>query len=127
MEKRKLRADLILIAAITAVALTALGLFWLLGEPGAWAVVTVGGVEVGRYPLNEDREIVITPKEGSYNLLVIEAGEAYIREASCPGGQDDRCTLHRPISRTGETIFCAPHMVAVRVEGQSKEEVDVIS
>ena len=124
MEKRKLRADLILIAAITAVALASLALFLALGEPGATVVVTVDGVEIGRYPLATPREVAIPSEGGGYNLLIIRDGEAFIREASCPDGL---CADHRPISRVGESILCLPNKVAVRVEGETDDEVDVIA
>lgn len=124
METRKRRADLALILILLAVSFTALGLFLLLGEQGAVAVVTVDGVEVGRYPLSESREVVIPSEGGGYNLLVLGEGQAYVREASCPDGL---CAAHRPVSRTGESILCLPNRVAIRVEGGSQEEVDVIS
>lgn len=124
MEKRKLRADLILIAAIAAVALASLALFLALGEPGATVVVTVDGVEIGRYPLATPREVAIPSEGGGYNLLIIRDGEAFIREASCPDGL---CADHRPISRVGESILCLPNKVAVRVEGETDDEVDVIA
>ena len=124
MEKRKLRADLILIAAIAAVALASLALFLALGEPGATVVVTVDGVKIGHYPLATPREVAIPSEGGGYNLLIIRDGEAFIREASCPDGL---CADHRPISRVGESILCLPNKVAVRVEGETDDEVDVIA
>ena len=123
--KKKTRADLILIAAFLIVSLTALGLFFLLGEEGAYVVVTVNGEEFCRLPLNENTEIRIPSRAGGYNLLVIEDGHAYVREASCPDGV---CAAHFPISLTGESILCKPNWVAIYVEGgEESDGLDVIS
>lgn len=123
--KKKTRADLILIAALLAVSLCALGLFFLLSEEGAYVVATVGGEEFCRLPLSQNTEVRIPSASGGYNLLVVEDGCAYVREASCPDGI---CVAHHPISMTGETIQCRPNQVAIYVEGGTESDgLDVIS
>ena len=123
--RKKIRADLILIAVLLLVSATALALFLFTGEEGAYVVVTVDGAEYGRFPLNENAEIRIPSEAGGYNLLQIEDGEARVCEASCPDGI---CAAHRPISRVGESILCLPNRVAVRVESESNDDgLDVIS
>ena len=123
--KKKTRADLILIATLLTVSLVAFGLFFLLGEEGTYVVATVGGEEFCRLPLNENAEVCIPSREGGYNLLVIEDGRAYVREASCPDGV---CAAHFPISLTGESILCKPNWVAIYVDGgEESDGFDVIS
>ncbi|MBO5109103.1 MAG: NusG domain II-containing protein [Clostridia bacterium] len=123
--KKKTRADVILVSVLLAVSLIALGLFFLMGEEGSYVVVTVGGEEYCRLPLSQNAEIRIPSHEGGYNLLIIEDGRAYVREASCPDGI---CAAHRPISRTGESILCKPNQVAIWVEGGAESDgLDVIS
>ena len=51
------------------------------GGQGGWAVVTVDGREVGRYPLSED--VTVTIGEADYNVLQIADGQAAVIEANC--------------------------------------------
>lgn len=51
----------------------------------AVAVVTVDGVEYGRYPLSEDHTETIRFEDGSYNRFAIQDGYVSMQEASCPG------------------------------------------
>ena len=90
----------------------------------AVAVVTVDGVEYGRYPLNEDRTERITLENGSYNVLAIKDGYADMTEASCP---DQICVNHSKISRKNETIVCLPDKVVVTIENGEKEDIDLLT
>ena len=86
------------------------------------AVVRQEGRELGRYPLSQDAQILLHTAEG-YNLLVIEAGQAYIREADCPNGL---CVQEGRVSRTGESLVCLPHRLTVTIEG-GEEALDGVS
>lgn len=110
--KKRLRNDLILIAALLLIALAGLLAFRLSRRPGEWAVVLIDGVETARYPLSEDLETVVSGAEGS-NTLVIRDGAASIAEADCPDGI---CVAHRPIAEAGETIVCLPHKLVVKIQ-----------
>ena len=69
--------------------------------------------------LAEDQEIQIQQADGSWNLLVIQQGQAYMKEASCPN-QD--CVHQSPLI-PGETqlrplgrwIVCLPNQVSVEL------------
>lgn len=115
------RNDIILISLILVTA----AIFWLFTSftkaEGAFAVVTVNGIETARYPLNEDAEITIENENGGYNILVIKEGKADITEASCP---DNTCVNQRAINKTGETITCLPNKTVIKIEGAGEEEVD---
>lgn len=106
------RKDIILIIALLLLAgLLAL----LLGREkrlGGRIRVTVDQEEYGRYDLGKDQEIEIRTDRGT-NVLVIEEGQAYIRDADCP---DRYCVRQGHISRTGESLICLPHRVVVEVE-----------
>ena len=80
---------------------------------GAVAVVSVDGVEVERYALDTPREVVLRGTAGE-NILVIEDGCAYIREADCP---DKVCVRTGKIRYEGETIVCLPHRLMIRIAG----------
>lgn len=105
------KPDILLAAAIL---LAALALFVLFrpGGQGAWAVVELGGRELARYPLAEDR--IVTIGEAAYNILEISGGTAAVTEANCG---DLTCVRTGKISREGESIVCLPHRLVVRIEG----------
>lgn len=120
---RKAKNDVILIAALLLLAAIAALALLLLRTPGDTVTVTVDGTLFGEYPLSEDRTVQIT-SAGGYNLLVIEDGRAYVREASCPDGI---CAAHRPIGHNGESIICLPNKVVVEVHAQSEDRPDIIA
>lgn len=116
------RADWLLLAAVL---LAALALFLVLrpGEDGAWAVVTVDGAEVARYPLNEDR--VVTLGDGAdYNILEIRDGGAAVTDASCG---DRVCVRTGTVRRAGESIVCLPHRLVVSIEGGDAAAFDAVA
>lgn len=113
MDKKKLRNDVILIAVCLFVSLALWAVVMLTKKPGEVVVVTVNGEEYARYPLSEDREVVIETERGK-NILVIKDGYADITEASCPDGL---CERQRKIDESGESLVCLPNKVTVTVIG----------
>lgn len=119
--------DWILIAVLLVAAVVAyfgIRFYQKANTKEAVAVVTVDGVEYGRYPLNEDRTERITLENGSYNVLAIKDGYADMTEASCP---DQICVNHNKISRKNETIVCLPDKVVVTIENGEKEDIDLLT
>lgn len=113
--KRKLRNDIILIAALIALVVLVGFLVWLFRGAGDTVVVEVDGKVYGTYDLDVDRTVEIRTGEGGeeLNLLVIEGGKARVETATCPDGI---CAAHRPISHQGESIVCLPHKVVITVK-----------
>lgn len=110
--RRHLRNDIILVAALLLLAtLGALYLF-LLRDPGAYIKVTVDGKLYGYYALAEDHEEDICTDQTQHNRLVIRDGKASVETATCPDGI---CVSHRAIFREGESIVCLPHKVVITV------------
>ena len=121
--RRRQRHDLILIAALLLItAAAALGML-LFRTAGDCVTVTVDRQLWGSYSLHEDRVVEIVSDSGS-NLLVIEGGAAYVREASCPDGI---CSSHRPIRHDGESIICLPNRVVIEVHTGDSRQPDIIS
>ena len=101
--------DWILIAVLLVAAVVAyfgIRFYQKANTKEAVAVVTVDGVEYGRYPLNEDRTERITLENGSYNQI---------------------CVNHNKISRKNETIVCLPDKVVVTIENGEKEDIDLLT
>ena len=121
--KRKRIPTARLMIAICIVA----GIFFLvfLGRrhSGNWVVVEVDGSEYCRLSLLEDGEREIVTQWGS-NWLVIQKGQAYIREADC---KNQVCVHSNPIDQTGESIVCLPHKVNIYITGKNESETDAVT
>ena len=90
---------------------------------GSSVTVTVDGKLFGKYSLNEKRSIEIKTENG-YNVLVIDNGVAYVKEASCPDGI---CSSHRPVRYNGQSIICLPNKVVIEVSSDSQGQPDIIA
>lgn len=119
-QNRKRRGDILLLVSCLGLAVLALGAKYLFRTPGATAVVRQEGQVLGRYPLRNDISIPIDSEPG-YNLLVIEDGQAYIREADCP---HSLCVREGRIRHVGETLTCLPHKLTVTIEGADNTAPD---
>ncbi len=139
---KKHKWDIIVIAAILLVGIISLTLVLTLRKEGGSVVVTVGGVEIGEYPLykNATYELYgVIPKEDKghtdapnnpvdkitvTHLLVIKDGVAYMESATCKGQQ---CVKKGKIKYVGQHIICAYHDVQVSVVGEKEGGVDLVS
>ena len=120
---KKRRNEIILIVVVLLLAVGYFAYTKLKPEKkGAEVVVSVFGEEYARFPLNEDREFVISYLKNS-NVLVIENGYAYIREASCPDGL---CVHQGKINKDGQLLVCLPNQVVVQIEGPEESGVDSV-
>lgn len=121
---RKIRNDIIFIAALVLIsALVGLG-FYFFRTGGDAVRVTVDGELYGEFSLDEDRTVEIA-SSGGYNVLVIKNGEAYVESASCPDGI---CAAHKPISRDGESIVCLPNKVVITARAKGDGDApDVVA
>ena len=113
-KKRLIRNDILLIAALLLLAVTATIYLHFFRTVGSAVKVTVDGAEYGVYSLSSDRTEEIRTGEGGeqLNRLVIKDGKAFIETATCPDGI---CAAHSPINRDGESIVCLPHRVVITV------------
>ena len=117
---KKLRVDLILIAALLLLS----GVLYLVlragRQEGGVAVVRVNGVETERHSLSVNGTF---PLNGGSNILVIRDGQAWLSEANCP---DLLCVRQGRIHYTGQVITCLPNRVTVTVEGGESDGVDLV-
>lgn len=117
---KKLRVDLILIAALLLLS----GVLYLVlragRQEGGVAVVRVNGVETERHSLSVNGTF---PLNGGSNILVIRDGQAWLSEANCP---DLLCVKQGRVHYTGQVITCLPNRVTVTVEGGESDGVDLV-
>ena len=118
MKKR----DFIFIGILLALSLILLAVIFLTQNDGDYVIVRVDGKEVARYDLKNDGEY---PLNGGTNILKIENGEAWMKEANCPQLSGKKCTAQGKISKEGQTITCLPNKLTVTVYG-TDGDVDII-
>lgn len=116
----KKKSDLLLIAAILAVALALSGYLYFTKEKGAMAVVMVDGKDVASYPLNKEITEKIETEDG-FNVLVIKDGKADVTVADC---LDGICCHEAAIMYDGQSIICLPHKLVVEIRGGEKPDLD---
>ena len=134
------KADIILFIVLVVTGLAASAALTLShGEAGSGAKVIIesGGDLYARYPLSEDRTVVVpAPKQIAadapaanpddaadaqydyYNVVVISGGTVSVTEASC---KNQVCVKHGAITKSGESIVCLPNRLVVRIENGSEE------
>lgn len=119
-KKRIIKKGDVVILLVTV--LLAGAAFWLsmCQTQGDYVHVTVNG-EVTTYALAEDRRLTLKHDGTAYNTLVIQNGEVFMEEASCP---DQICVHHKAISKNGESIICLPNEVYVEVESGKENIID---
>lgn len=121
--KKKAKNDIIFIVAVVLLIGLAAGAMLLFREEGGAVEVKVNGKLYGTYSLSKDQVIEIRSGD-DYNILVIENGKAYVREANCPGADTyyHKCTNKKPISYKGESILCKEHGVVIAIIGGKEGE-----
>ena len=121
--KKKIKNDIIFIVAVVLLIGLAAGAMLLFREEGGAVEVKVDGKLYGTYSLSKDQVIEIRSGD-DYNILVIENGKAYVREANCPGADTyyHKCTNKKPISYKGESILCKEHGVVIAIVGGKEGE-----
>lgn len=119
MKKKTVLLESLLVLALLLFALISYFVLDAIAEPGAYVRVSVDGETVGEYSLSESGEYSIN--DGT-NVLVIEGGYAYMKDAHCPDGV---CIRTGKINRTGERIVCLPNRVLIAVYGAGDEILEV--
>lgn len=134
------KADIILFIVLVVIGLAASAALTFThseAESGAKVIIESGGDLYARYPLSEDRTVVVpAPKQDRvdapaadsedpassqydyYNVVEISGGTVSVTEASC---KNQVCVKHGAISRSGESIVCLPNRLVVRIENGSEE------
>ena len=124
MKKR----DLILIAAALVLAGALYAVSQLsLGVQASTIVVTVDGQERLRRPLAVEDSYEIRQADGAVNIVAVEDGAVYMKEANC---RDGLCIRQGRMKNGAKTIVCLPHKLVVRITGEAidttHDDLDVI-
>ena len=104
--------DLIAAVAVLFVAVLLLWHPWQKKDVGETLVIVTPD-ETMEYSLSENRTIEIESR-GVHLCIEIADGKASVSKSDCPDGV---CVASASISKTGETILCAPAGVSLVVKG----------
>lgn len=114
------KKDTILVLIILVIA----GLLFLVTRRnvgGNEVVIILDGKEYGKYQLSDDREINVKSESG-YNVVKIEDGKVYIKDADCP---DKYCVKQGKSDSSNKSLICLPHKMVVEVRENDSENTDV--
>lgn len=127
LENKKLVTEIIIISVVLTISISLLLVYNLTAKNGNTATVFVDGTKVAEYSLTKDGEYLINGYNGGTNLLVIEDGKAYMKEASCPQEAGSGACVHQgKKSRVGEVITCIPNKVVVEITGDGEGDEPLI-
>lgn len=119
---KSIKRDILVLAVIFFSAF----LFWLFprlfrSDEAQYIRIVQDGKEIGQYQLFEDQTVVITDKDGGYNLLLISGGRADMTDADCP---DQLCVKRQAVSQNGESIICLPHRLVIEIIAKEETALD---
>lgn len=119
---KSIKRDILVLAVIFFSAF----LFWLFprlfrSDEAQYVRIVQDGKEIGQYQLFEDQTVVITDKDGGYNLLLISGGRADMTDADCPG---QLCVKRQAVSQNGESIICLPHRLVIEIIAKEETALD---
>lgn len=122
------KKDILLICSILIIALIACFLIYNPyinkgnnDEIGNSVIVKIDREKVATYSLDENGQYILN---GGTHILVIENGEAYLKETSCP---DHYCEKQGKVSYNNQTLTCLPFKLTVTVSSDKQPSVDLVS
>ncbi|MBE5959561.1 MAG: NusG domain II-containing protein [Lachnospiraceae bacterium] len=110
--------------AIISITVLLVCAYYFTSKSGEYVQVKIDGKVTSKYSLKENGTYPIIGS--GENILVIDEGEAYIKEANCP---DKLCVKQGRIKRVGQSLICLPNKVVVEVveaNQDSESGVDAI-
>ena len=126
LKNKRIVIEIVAISSCLIIGLSLLLVFTLTAKEGNAVAVLVNGKKVAEYPLSKDGEYLITGYNGGTNLLVIEDGKAYVKEASCPQEAGGACVDQGKKHRVGEVITCIPNKVVFEIIGEGEGDEPLI-
>ena len=113
-----MKKKIIIAAVITGVLLTAAGLYAYIvfsGETNRHtAEIKLNGEVIRTLDLNTAADETFTVEsENGYNIVCIENGEIFVREASCP---DKICVNHGKLRSEYLPIICLPNKLEISLK-----------
>lgn len=109
------KPDVILIVILLAIfAILGLGYYLRHQVPAIRAEVTVDGKQTAILDLSKNQEITVDGARNGTNHLIVQDGQIWCSEASCP---DKVCIRQGKQSKDGDIIVCLPNLMIVQIVG----------
>ena len=105
------KADIILFAAVLLIGIAGFFVLQKNSEAGVLVRIVSEGKLQYELPLDSDGEYTVKTDHG-YNIICIENGQVYVKEADCPNKD---CMRYGKISGEGQMIICLPHRLVVSI------------
>ncbi len=118
MKKLITKKDLILLFVVLVVGVVGIA-FMNSADTGKNVEIIVDGKTTEIISLDETYE-----KQINGVVVCCNKGEVYIKESDCP---DKVCIRSGRISKSGESIICAPNRVAIKIDGKKGNMPDAIT
>lgn len=88
------------------------------GEDGKTATIKVDGDAVETVLLDSDYEKTVNGVS-----IVVQNGEIFVEDSTC---SDKVCSRSGRISKSGESIICAPNRVSIEIDGENGDLPDAV-
>ncbi len=111
------KKDIIIILVVLLIGITGLVLLNS-SETGETASIKVDGKVVETVLLVEDFKKTINGVD-----VVVQNGEIFVEDSTC---SDKVCSRSGKISKSGESIICAPNRVAIEIDGKNDDLPDAV-
>ena len=119
------KADFYILLIFVVISFSLLIMQNAFSKNGSCAVVYVDNIMQGSYSLDKNIEITINGCNSIDDILCIDGGYAYMKEAQCP---DKYCIEQKRINKANETIVCLPAKIIVKILSNSNDSnFDAIS
>ncbi|MCR5302737.1 MAG: NusG domain II-containing protein [Lachnospiraceae bacterium] len=117
------KRDILLIITVIILSVAGTVAVYSRSSPGI-ACIYIKGSLYGQYDLAVPSSIHITSDNGIVNDIEISEGSIYMKNATCPGKQ---CMACGRISRSNESICCAPAQLLIVISSDREREYDAIT
>lgn len=107
---------ILIFAAVIAICAAGMLLLRLAAQDGETVEIWSNGVLYKSVPLSKNQYFYVKTDNG-YNTVVIDGGEVFVSEATCPDGI---CVAHG-IARPNDPIVCLPNSLIVQIVGSDAE------
>ena len=110
------KPDMLLIVVLLIVGAVVFIYTRFMSHTGSVVQIRVDGEAKAEYPLDADIDVILSGVDGGTNHLIIQDGQAWFSEASCPDGL---CIGMGKISKSGQSIICLPNRVTAEIVGET--------
>ncbi|MDZ7318760.1 MAG: NusG domain II-containing protein [candidate division KSB1 bacterium] len=115
--------DALLVIGIVAISIFSLRSIAASKKAGQTVRIEVAGSLKHQFSLSQHQEIAVTGPRGK-TIIQIDSGSVQVTYSDCP---DQICVKTGRIRHAGEMIVCVPNQVVVKIEGERKQPLDVIT